>query len=84
MKNRAISKGFFLTAAGFLLATAAASALPGDDVGKLGQVESIATKDQLVEVINLADGLVHPWGLAQFPVGRMLVTERPRRLRIVR
>jgi glucose/arabinose dehydrogenase len=31
----------------------------------------------------LAQGLQHPWGLAFLPDGRMLVTERPGRLRIV-
>lgn len=35
----------------------------------------------LVETV--ASGLVHPWGLAFLPDGRMLVTERPGRLRIV-
>ena len=32
---------------------------------------------------TLADGLVHPWGIAFLPDGRALVTERPGRLRIV-
>jgi glucose/arabinose dehydrogenase len=35
------------------------------------------------EVKTIADGLEHPWGLAFLPDGRMLVTERPGRLRIV-
>jgi glucose/arabinose dehydrogenase len=34
-------------------------------------------------VVELARGLEHPWGLAFLPDGRMLVTERPGRLRIV-
>jgi aldose sugar dehydrogenase len=33
-------------------------------------------------VTTFARGLVHPWGIAFLPDGRMLVTERPGRLRI--
>ncbi len=36
-----------------------------------------------VAVETVADGLVHPWALAFLPDGRMLVTERPGRMRIV-
>lgn len=34
-------------------------------------------------VSTVASGLSHPWGLAWLPDGRMLVTERPGRLRVV-
>ena len=34
-------------------------------------------------VTTFAQGLQHPWGLAFLPDGRMLVTERPGRLRLV-
>jgi glucose/arabinose dehydrogenase len=36
-----------------------------------------------IKVTTLASGLQHPWGLAFLPDGRMLVTERPGRLRVV-
>jgi glucose/arabinose dehydrogenase len=37
----------------------------------------------VVRAATVASGLVHPWALAFLPDGRMLVTERPGRLRIV-
>jgi glucose/arabinose dehydrogenase len=37
----------------------------------------------VVQVQTIAKGLEHPWGLAFLPDKRMLVTERPGRLRIV-
>ena len=36
-----------------------------------------------VTVETVAGGLVHPWGLQFLPDGRMLVTERPGRMRLV-
>jgi len=36
-----------------------------------------------IRVTVLASGLEHPWGLAVLPDGRMLVTERPGRVRLV-
>ncbi len=41
------------------------------------------TKPSQFKVKVLANGLVHPWSLAFLPDGRMLVTERPGRMRIV-
>ena len=39
--------------------------------------------DGVVRAETVARGLEHPWGLTFLPDGRMLVTERPGRLRIV-
>src|SRR5574341_1111884 len=36
-----------------------------------------------ISVETVASGLSHPWALAFLPDGRMLVTERPGRMRIV-
>jgi glucose/arabinose dehydrogenase len=43
----------------------------------------VRTELATVRLVTLTDGLEHPWGLAFLPDGRMLVTERPGRLRIV-
>ncbi len=43
----------------------------------------VATERVQVEVAEVARGLEFPWGLAFLPDGRMLVTERAGRLRIV-
>lgn len=42
-----------------------------------------ATREYRVRVVTVTDGLERPWGLAFLPDGRMLVTERPGRLRVV-
>lgn len=47
------------------------------------QPETIDTQAGPIRVDTVADGLEHPWGLAFLPDGRMLVTERPGRLRLV-
>jgi len=43
----------------------------------------IATQEHRVRVVTVASGLAHPWSLAFLPDGRMLVTERPGRLRVL-
>jgi glucose/arabinose dehydrogenase len=43
----------------------------------------VDTEEGAVRVRILARGLEHPWSMAFLPDGRMLVTERPGRLRIV-
>jgi glucose/arabinose dehydrogenase len=47
------------------------------------QTEIVRSNVHTFRVVKLTDGLVHPWGLAFLPDGRMLVTERPGRLRLV-
>ena len=42
-----------------------------------------ATQAEQVQVTTFARGLTHPWGMAFLPDGRLLVTERPGRLRVV-
>ncbi len=43
----------------------------------------IETKTGKIAVSTVTRGLEHPWGLAFLPDGRLLVTERPGRLRLV-
>jgi glucose/arabinose dehydrogenase len=47
------------------------------------QDKVIDTQQGQIKVEIVAQGLEHPWGLAFLPDGRMVVTERPGRLRIV-
>ena len=49
----------------------------------LALAPAAAAQSLRVEAVTVARGLVHPWGLAFLPDGRMLVTERPGRMRIV-
>jgi len=39
--------------------------------------------DENFRIVEIAEGLQHPWGHAFLPDGRILVTERPGRLRII-
>jgi glucose/arabinose dehydrogenase len=51
--------------------------------GTRGENSSFASSAGQLEVQAMASGLVHPWSLAFLPDGRMLVTERPGRMRLV-
>jgi glucose/arabinose dehydrogenase len=62
----------------FLLA---ALLLPSIAAPAAAQIFPSSAGDLKVETV--AGGLVHPWSLAFLPDGRMLVSERPGRLRIV-
>jgi len=62
--------------AAFILMTAGAGACQG-------QAGLPPTINDRVQLTAIASGLEHPWSLAFLPDGRMLVTERPGRLRYV-
>ena len=64
----------------------AAAALACADVASATPPEAFTiqqTERHAVRVTILTEGLEHPWSLAFLPDGRMLVTERPGRLRYV-
>jgi glucose/arabinose dehydrogenase len=49
-----------------------------------GQTDAPERKASVAfDVVTVAEGLVNPWGLTFLPGGKMLVTERPGRLRVV-
>jgi len=49
-----------------------------------GQTDAPEHKSAVAfEVVTVAEGLVNPWSLAFLPGGKMLVTERPGRLRVL-
>ncbi len=64
---------------GVLVATSAAAQSTAEAPRSPTPVPMSAT----VQVQTVVRGLEHPWGLALLPDGRMLVTERPGRLRVV-
>src|SRR5207248_9417607 len=51
--------------------------------GTRGEDTSFASAAGQLEVQTVASGLVNPWSLAFLPDNRLLVTERPGRMRIV-
>jgi aldose sugar dehydrogenase len=64
------------------------NAKPPNGVGQkpafAGQTRAPERKSNVAfDVVTFASGLQNPWGLAFLPDGRMLVTERPGRLRVV-
>jgi glucose/arabinose dehydrogenase len=49
-----------------------------------GQTRAAVKKsDVAFDVVTITGGLEHPWGMAFLPDGRMLVTEKPGRMRVV-
>jgi len=63
-------------AAALLLPFVAAAACAGEG-------QTVRSEKHSFRVVTLVEGLQHPWGMAWLPDGRMLVTERAGRLRIV-
>jgi glucose/arabinose dehydrogenase len=56
---------------------------PNQKPAFVGQTRAPEVKStRAFEVLTVAEGLQNPWGLAFLPDGRMLVTEKPGRLRI--
>lgn len=45
--------------------------------------QPVRTQEAAVRVVTVARGLENPWGIAFLPDGRLLVTERPGRMRVV-
>jgi len=47
-------------------------------------IERVASEEATFRVVQLAEGLEHPWAVAWLPDGAMLITERPGRLNLMR
>lgn len=47
------------------------------------KLQPVQGNDSLFKVVTMTRGLEHPWGMAFLPDGKILVTERPGRLRII-
>jgi glucose/arabinose dehydrogenase len=52
-------------------------------LGATAEAQRVQSQEHAFRVVTLVRGLSHPWGLAFLPDGRLLVTERPGRLRLV-
>jgi glucose/arabinose dehydrogenase len=84
----------FTLASGFVIAASLAAQHSGVDPRPAnaphqkpafaGQTDAPVRRTNVaLDVATVAGGLQHPWGMVFLPDGRMLVTERPGRLRVV-
>lgn len=78
-KVRTLVSVLALVLATLLLPGIAPAALAAD----AARTNATAAPQTRVHIETVANGLVNPWGLQFLPDGRMLVTERPGRLRII-
>lgn len=67
----------------FLMVFSVVSPLFARETGAAQTIATIRSEAGPIRVVEVARGLVIPWSLAFLPDGRMLVTERPGRMRIV-
>jgi glucose/arabinose dehydrogenase len=63
-----------------LLPTLAAASLAATTAA---EAREIATERATIRVTEVASGLEHPWGFEFLPDGRIIVTERPGRVRLI-
>jgi glucose/arabinose dehydrogenase len=73
-------------AAGFVVAVPIAVALLSPPLApaaaEITNAPALKTK-ATIKAETFAKGLVHPWGMAFLPDGRLLITERPGRMRVI-
>ena len=87
---RILSRLSIVAATGLMASTTVAqdfNAAPPNGQGQTpafeGQTRAPVLPDTALTTTPVAEGLEHPWGMAELPDGSWLVTERPGRMRLV-